>query len=209
MGNNHSWLCGGVVGWFCLSESIMMFNRTRSSSNLNSKAIQKIHSLFQKSLFNMTVLYRDRSLMGTCCHTGVGLEGGACSGQYWPAAGNTPVEGVPGQGSGRWVSWGVAGRARERETKGCLLSLTQAGRAALINDTEDSLSSLCLGEHSDWRGRGQWVSAWCSWCVSSVTAPPSEASSYDRYEALQVKLSKDSDSSSMEVLLRLACSLLP
>lgn len=79
MGNNYSWVCGEVVSWFCLSESIMMWNRTRSSSNLNSKAIQKILSLFQKSLFNMAQLPRDRALMETCCHTGVRLEGGACS----------------------------------------------------------------------------------------------------------------------------------
>lgn len=91
----HDW-GGGWAGWFYLSESIMMWNRTRCSSNLNSKAIQKIHSLFQKSLFNMSQLPRDRAPMGTCCHTCVRVEGGACSDQYWPAAGSTPVEGVLG-----------------------------------------------------------------------------------------------------------------
>lgn len=139
MGNSYSWVCGEVVSWFCLSESIMMWNRTRSSSNLNSKAIQKIHSHFPEIF-----VQHDPALMGTCCHTGVGLESGAGSYQYWPAEGSTPVGGVPGRGiplclvTEFWeVSALKSSREGERGTKSYLLSLTQAGQADWIHDTED------------------------------------------------------------------------
>lgn len=42
---------------------------------------------------------------------------------------------------------------RERETKSYLCSLTLDKQTECM--TQDCLSSLCLGEHSDLRGRGQ------------------------------------------------------
>lgn len=156
MGNNYSWVCGEVVSWFFLSESIMMWNRARSSSNLNSKAIGKFTAFF-RNLLNMTQLSRGRALMGTCCHSGVRLEGWACSYQYWPAAVSTPVGGAPGRGTPVFLvteSWEVSAfrssREGERETKSYLLSLTEAGQADWIHDTEDWFPFLSLPGWTQW-----------------------------------------------------------
>lgn len=106
--------------------------------------------------------------------------------------------------------WEVSGlksnRERERDQK--LPAFPDSGWTGGHFMTKRIPFPLCLGVHSDLRDRRQWcwVPAWCSWCVSPVAAPPS----HNRYEALQGKLNnnKDTGSSSMEVLLRLACALL-
>ncbi|KAK4817900.1 hypothetical protein QYF61_002284 [Mycteria americana] len=81
--------------------------------------------------------------------------------------------------------------------------LGQAQQADRTHDTEDPLSSLCLAEHGDLRDRRQRQQApvWCSRCIFSVTTPPSQVPSHNRYEALQVEGNNDEDdgSSSLEV----------
>lgn len=99
------------------------------------------------------------------------------------------------------------------ESKRCyhtLPSLKQTPLADRTHDTEDSLSSLCLAEHSDFRDTGEWqqVPAQRSRHMSSVTAPLAQVPSHNWYKALQVELNNKEDhgSSSLEVLLRLSWS---
>lgn len=55
-----------------------------------------------------------------------------------------------------------------------------------MHDMEDSLSSLCLAGHSDWRDRGQWqqVPAQHSRNISSVTVPHFQVPWYNWCEAV-------------------------
>ncbi|KAK4817820.1 hypothetical protein QYF61_000655 [Mycteria americana] len=116
--------------------------------------------------------------------------------------------------------WEGASRLRsimecERESGywNCTLpSPRQAQHANRTHDMEDTLSSLCLAEHSDLRDSGQWrrVPGRRSRCVSYVTTPLSQVPLHNRYEALQVEPNDDEDdgSSSLEVSLRLSWPML-